>query len=114
MRHVSEHRPTHLWILGRLHVHAIDILDLDLLSGYWVLDSTAVLAGFLGWDMGLSLAVLVIPAQIGFEFGIAFLLVPIKTFDKLLDVGDAVGARVGLTAGVMPRFRDVHVLLLSF
>lgn len=107
---------TYQWVLGRLHVLAIDILNLDILSGYWVLDGTTVLAGLLCRDMTLDLSMLAVCAQIGFEFGIAFLLVPIKTFDELLDVGDTVCARVWLASGVVPRFGDaVHVfLVLSF
>jgi len=87
------------WLLGRLDVPGVDVLDLDILARHGVPHNAAVLARLVGGNVVDG------PAAAGqrgivLDGLIAPLLVAIETLDELLDVGDAVAARVvGAGAG---------------
>lgn len=68
-----------------------DVLDLDILPSDWVSDNSPILAWLPYRDVVTGFSALF---ESGLGFCISALLVSVETVDELLDVGDAVSARV--------------------
>lgn len=103
---------TYHWILGSLHVLGVDVLNLDVLSCDRVPHGPAVLAGLLGRDVILRLAIGTTKLLgVVVYVGISLLLVPVQTVHELFDVWYFVTSRVVLPRGVhLLVFIHVHWL----